>query len=358
MTPLDAPARWFAAVTTRPFALHGTAALRIGLGLLYLAFLLRELPARRHLWGPHAAWSPSIDRGYADATPWWGWTKHWYTLAATGNSAWFEISYALAVLVTVAFTAGYRTRLTSALFMVTVTAVHGRNIFVVDPSDVLLMLLSVYLVFTACGRLWSVDAFLAARHAVSRPARLLSWPGGHRCPPARTGEPAEVRRRLVVLVHNCAVLVIGFQMCLLYGASGMYKVQGKTWQDGTAMYYVLHIQGFRPWPGLSDWMAGHSLAMAVIAYFTVFVQIGFVFTVFHRKLKYVFLAGLLAMHLGIAVVLGLPWFSAVVVTGDAVFLPESFWQAVGRAASRARPGARRRTPAPAVVPARKADPVV
>jgi hypothetical protein len=142
-------------------------------------------------------------------------------------------------------------------------------------------------------------------------------------------ESGELRRRAVDIMHNAAVFVVGFQMCVIYGAAGLWKAQGHLWQNGSAMYYVLHIDWFQPWPGLSGLVAGNSLAICVIAYVTVFMQIGFPFAVFTKRLKYVVLVVLLGMHIGIAVLLGLPVFSLVMIVGDSVFLPDSFWRAVG-----------------------------
>jgi hypothetical protein len=140
----------------------------------------------------------------------------------------------------------------------------------------------------------------------------------------------------VTLTHNAAVLVVGFQMCVIYGAAGLWKAQGSLWQNGTAMYYILHIKWFQPWPGLSDYVAGNSIALCVIAYITVFAQIGFPFVLSTKRVKYVVLVLLLMMHIGIAVMLGIPVFSLVMIVGDSVFLPDSVWLAVGRLAAAAR----------------------
>lgn len=317
--------RWlagYATVTTRPLALYGTAVLRIGYGLAYLAFLLREFPNRDALWGPSAAWTPALDHRFAQSADWYGWIRTWYTLLATTSDARFQLSYVAALLICAAMVAGLYTRFTSVLFMLVVTAFSGRNIFVTDGGDNVMILMSIYLVFTASGRRLSLDSRFAVRptaRAVGSPALL---------------ELAEVRRRVVTVCHNAAVLVIACQMCVIYGAAGLWKAQGSMWQDGTAMYYVLHLNWFRVWPGLSDFVAGNGTLIAIIAYATVFAQVGLVFVVFNRRLKYVFLGVLLGMHLGIALLLGLPLFSAMMLIGDSVFLPDAFWLAVGRVARR------------------------
>lgn len=326
---------WYATATTRRVSPHGTAALRIGYGLAYLVYLLRELPERGELWGPGAAWSPAMDRSFAAAAGWPGWVRTWYTLLATSSGVRFDLSYATALLICVGFVAGFRTRATSVLFMLVVTGFQGRDVFVTDGGDNILVLMAIYLVFVDSGRHWSVDASRARRRLRDGAASL---------PPVRAGvlaDLSELRRRTVTLLHNAAVLAVAFQMCLVYGAAGLYKVQGSMWQQGTALYYTLHLSWFRPWPGLSDWFGSHATAIAVVGYVTVFVQIGFPFALFNRRLKYVFLVVLLGMHLGIAVLLGLPLFSATMVIGDSVFLPERCWLTAARLL---RTGTSRRLP--------------
>jgi predicted DCC family thiol-disulfide oxidoreductase YuxK len=141
---------------------------------------------------------------------------------------------------------------------------------------------------------------------------------------------AAVREQAANLVHNGAVLVIAFQVCVIYATAGLTKVQGSMWQDGSAMGYILQLHWFQPWPGLDSWLLGHALMLTLIGYVTVFVQVGFPFAVFSPRLKYPSLVVLCGMHLSIAVVLGLPFFSLFMLVGDAVFLSDRVWRAVER----------------------------
>lgn len=310
----------FTLLTTRRVSEYGTAFLRLGYGLAYLAFLLREFPHRDTLWGPGAAWTPAMDHGLAANASWPGLVKAWYTLLATNSNTLFQLEYALALLICLLMALGLYTRATSCAFALVVTAFSGRDILLTDGGDSVLIVMSLYLVFTACGRRMSLDSRSAATRRSAQTRTLTgAW-----------AELAEVRRRSVTLMHNAAVLVIGGQMCVIYGAAALWKVQGATWQNGTALYYVLHTDWFRVWPGLSDSVAGHAQIIAVVAYVTVFAQIGFPFLVLTRRPKYVLICILLGMHLSIAVCLGLPMFSAAMIIGDAVFLPEAFWPALGR----------------------------
>jgi hypothetical protein len=311
-------------LTERPRSLYAAAVLRIGYGLLYVVLLAREFPHRHEIWGPQSPWTPELARQMSGESGWFTF------LTLSDGRAYFEICYALAVVVAVLLLLGWRTRAMSILFALVVAAFYGRNVLITDGGDNLTLLMAIYLCFTACGRRWSLDA-------------------------RRTGgrAPAEGARQFTVtVVHNCAMLIIMAQMCILYGAAGLYKVQGGLWENGTALHYVLNSDLFRPWPALSDFMDGHHVMIAIAGYVTVLVQVAFPFSLF-SKLKYVLLVVLMGMHLGIAVLVGLPMFSAVMILGDAAFLPDRLFRFLAREghallARRRAPAARAINETPAV----------
>lgn len=287
-------------LTERPLSLYAAAVLRIGYGLLYFVMLVREFPNRHEIWGPQSPWTPELARRMNGDSGWFTF------LTLSDGRAYFEACYALALVVAVLFLLGWRTRAVSILFALVVVAFYGRNVLITDGGDNLTVLMAIYLCCTACGRRWSLDARRRTTH------------GG-----------AGARQFTVTVVHNCAMLIIMAQMCILYGAAGLYKVQGGLWENGTALHYVLNSDLFRPWPAVSDFMDGHHVLLGIATYVTVLVQVAFPFSLF-SKLKYVLLVILIGMHLGIAVLVGLPMFSAVMILGDAVFLPDRFFRFLAR----------------------------
>ncbi|MFD8718722.1 hypothetical protein ACFV2H_12055 [Streptomyces sp. NPDC059629] len=40
------------------------------------------------------------------------------------------------------------------------------------------------------------------------------------------------------MLHNLAAFLVVFQTAVLYFAAGYWKITGKMWQDGVAMYYI------------------------------------------------------------------------------------------------------------------------
>jgi uncharacterized membrane protein YphA (DoxX/SURF4 family) len=319
----------------RPISLYAASVLRIGYGLCYLAFLLRELPHREQIWGPDSPWTPALADELFRQTGWFS------PLTLSDSKVYFNTCYGLALVICALVVLGWRTRVMSVLFALVVVSFHARAIFMTDGGDNLILLMALYLTCTAGGRRWSLDARRTARLAAAgRPGRWTMW----RVTSDVWSQFDLARQSLVTALHNCAMFVVAAQVCLLYGSAGLYKVQGASWQSGTALHYVVNLDLFRPWPALSVLADSHPLFIAAASYLTVLIQVAFPFALFSR-LKYVVLAMLLGMHLGIALLMGLPLFSAAMIVADAAFLPDRFYQAAGRRCRGAVARLRRRVPA-------------
>ncbi|CAL9474711.1 HTTM domain-containing protein [Streptomyces sp. enrichment culture] len=333
---------------------YQSAVIRIGFAATWLLFLLREFPHRHELYGPHGPWGWDMARQLvAD-------NRSFTVLMWSDSVLWFEAVYALAVLSSALLLVGWRTRATSALFMVGVLSLQNRSVFMGDGGDNVLHLMAIYLVLTRCGQVWSLDARRRARRPGGRgadAAGVALWAVLGLGPVAvlvfqdRSGEPwvavllwllwlaqgawwlvcryAPGQPRVLLdvlanLLHNATLAVIMAEVCLIYATAGWYKIQGSRWQDGTALYYPLNLDYFNPWPAVSDLLAGASVVVMLITYGTVIVQVAFPFTLFNRRVKNVLLAVMMMEHAGIAVLLGLPAFSLAMITADAVFLPTVF----------------------------------
>ncbi|MGV9346439.1 HTTM domain-containing protein [Streptomyces spiralis] len=350
-----------------------TAVIRIGFSATWLLFLLREYPHRQELYGPDGPWSFDLGRRLTQEN------GAFTALMWFRGQFWFETVYALAVLASLLLLLGWRTRTMSVLFMLGVFSLQNRSVFVGDGGDNVLHLMSLYLVFTRCGRVWSLDARRAERGRAARArgervppdrvgpvlwgvlgavlagvtvagrmqgewlvpallwaawaAQALWWLVARR---ARSAEPRILLDVIANVLHNTALLVIMTEACLIYATAGWYKIQGSRWQDGTAVYYPLHLDYFSPWPGLADLLSSSGTIMVVVTYGTVIVQVAFPFTLFNRRVKNVLLVAMMTEHAVIAVVLGLPFFSLAMIAADAVFLPTSFLHRLGDRAARAR----------------------
>jgi hypothetical protein len=383
-TPAAGPSRLLrriARIAGSPVAPYQAAVIRIGFSLTLLGFLLREFPHRGELYGPHGPWSWDMARALIA-------TNHAFTvLMWSAGRAWFEVVYAAAIVAAVMLLIGWRTRTASLLFMVGVLSLQNRSVFMGDGGDNVVHIMAIYLAFTRCGQVWSLDARRMRRRAeAGKPAggrdlvgvvlwaflaavlatvtvvgdlsggwALIFWGAlvGHAAWWAARqdaqSEPRIVMNMIANVVHAGAMLVIAGEVCLIYSTAGWYKIQGSRWQDGTALYYPLHLDDFTPWPALSHLLAGNGVMVMLITYGTVWIQVAFPFTLWSRRVKNVLLAAMMCEHAGIAVILGLPFFSLAMIAADAVFLPTGFLRWIGDQVARLGPTGtarlpRRRTP--------------
>ncbi|MDT0480154.1 HTTM domain-containing protein [Streptomyces doebereineriae] len=361
-----------ARVTEAALGPYQTAMIRIGFSATWLLFLLREFPHRQELYGPDGPWNWNLAEQLISIN------GAFTTLMWSDGQFWFETVYMLAVLASLLLLLGWRTRAMSVLFMVGVLSLQNRSIFMGDGGDNVLHLMCIYLVFTRCGQVWSLDERRARRtrearargeHVVDRAspalwgvlglvlvsaafldklngdwfvpallwvlwsAQALWWAVGRF---ARSGQPRIMLDVIANIVHNGALLVIMAEACLIYATAGWYKIQGSRWQDGTAVYYPLQLDSFSPWPALADLLSAHGVMVMLVTYGTVAVQVAFPFTLFNRRVKNILLAAMITEHAVIAVVLGLPFFSLAMIAADSVFLPTSFLRRLGDGAARAR----------------------
>ncbi|OQQ17320.1 hypothetical protein B0675_09465 [Streptomyces sp. M41(2017)] len=367
--------RGIARVTESALGPYQTATIRIGFAATWLLFLVREFPNRQEMYGPDGPWSWDLAQRLVAS-------NHAFTaLLWSDSQVWFEIVYALAVLSGVLLLAGWRTRTMSVLFMIGVLSLQNRSVFMGDGGDNVLHLMAIYLVFTRCGRVWSLDA---RRERLAQQARGRGeWSAPDRVGPAlwtvlgvllatatgagrieggllggwltvfwglwaaqglwwavgrfaRSAEPRVLLDVVANLAHNAALSIIMAEACLIYATAGWYKVQGSRWQDGTAVYYPLHLDYFSPWSALSGVLSAHGTLVMLVTYGTVIMQVAFPFTLFNRRVKNVLLVAMMTEHAVIAVVLGLPFFSLAMIAADAVFLPTSFLRRLGGWTARTR----------------------
>src|SRR5690606_202147 len=96
------------------------------------------------------------------------------------------------------------------------------------------------------------------------------------------------KRRLDVylsILHNAAVCAIAIQLIIVYFTSGIYKVMGSMWQEGTAVYYAMRVQDYI-WPGVSEWIWQSETLVVFLTYSSVLFQVAFPFFLLNRYTKY------------------------------------------------------------------------
>jgi hypothetical protein len=293
--------------------LRGVAVLRICFGAIVSSVYILHIRDREFLFGPSGLfpWRTAHDLSIA---------QHSLNLFAVNSSdLYFNLCFFAGIAVCLAFTCGLWSRVATPLFVIFTWSIFQRQPDLMDGGYRLLNIMLIYLIFAETGRYYSVDSMLAQRRGV----------------PMKTGP-------FRAILHNAGVMACMYQVCVVYLFSTFYKVTGTEWQQGTALYYAMSDVQFNggPW---TDVLLSHPLLLTAGNYATLLYQSAFVWLIWHPWLKYPVIALALLFHLGIAVFIGLPWFSAIMISCEAIFLLDRDYERIGEMLERwfARGAARR-----------------
>ena len=246
----------------------------------------------------------------ADAAPrdlWIGTFSVWFHVAAP---AVIWLLHALFLAALVCFTLGVYARPASIAAWVGHVSFIDRGYLSGFGLDAIVAMLAFYLMFGPSGGALSLAA-----------SRRLALG------PPRTSVAA-----------NVVVCLIQVHMCIVYLSAGLAKLQGSSWWDGTAVYLTLmthDLGGFdMRWLATYDWLWQAVSSAGTL--FTIAIEVGFAFLVWHRPLRPLVLGGALLLHLGIALSMGLWAFSAAMLTGCLAFVPPASIRWLARALPRGR----------------------
>lgn len=147
-----------------------------------------------------------------------------------------SFAFALTLIVFLAFTLGYRTRLFHLLSLLCITSLNSRNLLVENGGTVVMNLLCFWTVFMPLGRRVSIDALLESL----RRERELDT------------EALNRRTRRDDSAHAWYSLVV-FAMMLQWSAIYFFNVvhkSGRGWHDGSAIHWFLYQDRIITWLGI------------------------------------------------------------------------------------------------------------
>ena len=128
------------------------------------------------------------------------------------------------------------------------------------------------------------------------------------------------RGSMLVWLHNVGVLAIAMQTMILYATSGLMKAAGQEWYEGTALYYISQLESLSL-PAFRE-LAKEPLATTMGTYFTVLYEVLFPVAVL-SPLRRTWIALGAALHLAIAISLGLITFSIIMIGLDLFFITDA-----------------------------------
>jgi hypothetical protein len=290
-------------------ATYGASVARIIYGTVVVVFVTANLGASQFLWGPGSGWVEPIEHQTA-----WNFPFVFYSSADPG---WlFTLKFLLLGLAGLALLVGWHSRIAAVVVLFLYISLVSTNPVAYDQTDNAFRILLFYFCFADLSLHWSLDARRRRRYGPLFP---------------RLPRPAPW---IPIILHNFAIVAVALQIFIIYGVAGLSKVSGSWWQDGTAVYYPLHLESLSPWPWLSNLLTINALGVNIVTYISVFIQLFFAFLLLQRWTRVIALICIVGMHAGIAVLMGIPLFSLSMMAADGIFIRDSSYAKAEESVSR------------------------
>ena len=200
----------------------------------------------------------------------------------------FWIALASAVLLTI----GLFTRTSSIVAFVCLNSIQQRNLYITHGGDTFLRLAGFFLIFAPAGAAFSVDHLIGVWRG--KDASHIQWQS------------------------PWAQRLIQIQLSLMYLTAFLLKMKGATWLQGTALFYVYHLDEFRHFP-LPSWFLRPTV-LKLGDWLTLVLEFSLGVLIWVKEFRYVLLVGGLLFHLWLEYSLNIPMFQWDILSGYILFV--------------------------------------
>ena len=222
------------------------------------------------------------------------------------SDMWLYLFYLLFIIILFLMALGLTNRFVSAVAFVLHLIFLQRNPTIVFGADVIASFWLFYLIF-------------AKSH------KQVKWV--HYFLHRRTGLISD---RIVKgdWLNTMAIRFIQIQLCVIYMFSGLEKLKGQSWWEGTAIWEALSFYDFAvvDFSFLLSW----PLLSAGLTVFTILFEIYFPVLVWYPRLRKISLLAGLVLHVGIAVCLNIYFFSFIMLSSYLLFIPSESLRRLGQ----------------------------
>lgn len=173
--------------------------------------------------------------------------------------------------------------------------------------DQMVMMLAMYLMWSHCGSVWSVDSWLA-RHR----NRGWLWP---------SASPA--------VCNNVVTRLIQLHLCVIYVFGGLSKMRGEMWWDGSAMWFSLVNYEYQSLD--LTWLGNFPFLIGLVTAVTLFWETFYCALIWPKLTRPITLFMAVLVHGGICLSLGMWTFGTIMMIANVAFIePEKVCWLVGK----------------------------
>jgi Vitamin K-dependent gamma-carboxylase len=225
------------------------------------------------------------------------------------SDAWIEAFFWFALISAALLTVGLFTRVNSALVFLCLTSIQQRNLYITHGGDTFLRLAGFFLIFAPAGAALSLDRLIRVRSGK---------------------EP-----RVVQLKSPWAQRLIQLQLSLLYLTAFLYKIKGAPWVQGTALFYIYHLQDLKRFP-VPEWFY-EPMVVKIGTWAGLLLEFALGTLIWVKQFRYWLLALGLLFHLWLDYSLNIPLFQWDVLSAYVLFVDPADISRVGNWIRRVAP---------------------
>ncbi len=237
----------------------------------------------------------------------WTWSWLWYT----ESSLLLYLHQMVAIVASLMMACGLLTRIATPLAWWMTLMVCHRLTGALFGLDQIVVMLSMYLMWSNCGSELSVDSRLRKR--------LVDGAQGRGRDSHRSGWMLWLFPAGTATVNNnVATRLIQLHLCVIYLFGGLSKMRGEMWFDGSALWYTAVNYEYQSWD--ITWLGHWRLAIAALTAMTIFWETFYIAIVWPRLSRPIALALAVFVHGGIAVALGMVTFGTIMIVANFAFI--------------------------------------
>jgi hypothetical protein len=114
-------------------------------------------------------------------------------------------------------------------------------------------------------------------------------------------------------VARLSLRVVQLHLCVVYATSGISKALSRSWWDGDAIWRSVMSPDYRRFGFDFSWLAAHPWVAVLAGWAVVVVETGYAVLIWRRSTRHAWILATVALHLGIAVFMGLTVFGALMI---------------------------------------------
>ncbi len=218
------------------------------------------------------------------------------------GDAWVRGVFAIFMGAALGLTCGCATRLCSILVFIGLVSFHHRNPLILNSGDTFLRCAAFFLIFAPAGAALSFDRLWRILRGRESSAPPLHPPWAQR--------------------------LLQYQLAVVYLSTFLWKAQGATWLDGSALYYTSRLTEFQRFP--VPYIFEHRWTILASTWGTLVVEFALGALVWIREWRYWILASGVVLHAGIEYSMNIPLFAFIMTTAYVTFVDGTDLQRVAQ----------------------------